>query len=361
MSFAPIRTILAVCMSGALGVFAAQAQELSKAEQIYADLAKLPKAERAKEIEAGARREGTISIVQTLREDLGNGQIQLFANRYPFLKVDWTASLGSADGAQRLYSEEVAGRHLTDAINVAIVDMSDLLLKNMIARYPTPERDRIYPKFRDLFEPEGRFTLTFWDVNGMVYNTNLVPPDRVPKQWMDLCDPFFKGNFSFDPVLARQVAGFYTLMGDKTLEFFRCLGRNKPIVQRGFSQRFALMAAGDHMIEADSYLYQAYAEKKKNPQSPVAIVPTGTSPPLASFGGVGINRQTQHPYATALFVDWMVSDESQNYLAANLRGPVAAKHPYLTDDSKFVVMPDLPKNIIDPLVDEWRRNIEGTK
>jgi iron(III) transport system substrate-binding protein len=349
--------LLLFCLFCSAGVAGAKAQTLSKAEQIYADLSNLPPADRLKKIEDGARQEGRITIVQTLRDELGNGQIRLFQQAYPFLKVDWTASLGSADGAERLYDEETAGRHLTDAVNVAVSDLTELLAHNMLARYQTPESERVLPQYRSAADPEGRYTLSFFDLNGMAYNTNLVPPDKAPKQWMDLCDPFFKGNISFDPVLARQVAGFYEMFGDRTVDFFRCLGANKPIVQRGFSQRFTLMMAGDHMVVGDAYTYQAVLEKRKRPDAPIAFVTT--APFLAGFGAVAINRDTDHPYASALFVDWMLSDAAQDYLSKQLRGPVTLKHPYMPDGAKFVVMPNLPKAQIDPLVAEWRHDIEG--
>jgi ABC-type Fe3+ transport system substrate-binding protein len=111
------------------------------------------------------------------------------------------------------------------------------------------------------------------------------------------------------------------------------------------------------MVVGDAYVYHQVAAKRKNAEAPAAVVET--APFLAAFGGIGMNRQTEHPYATALFVDWILSDESQSYLAAQLRGPVTLKHPYLKDDAQFVIMPNLPKETIDPLVAEWRRDIEG--
>lgn len=233
---------LASLLSGS--VFA-QSPGLSPAEQIYAQLAKLPPAERTAQIEAGARKEGNISIIQTVRNNIGIGQIDMFQKRYPFLKLDVTNSLGSPEGAERLYTEESAGRHLTDTINVTIFDMSELLKDNMLARFPTPETARILPKYRDTIDNQNRYAPANWSERGMVYNTNLVLPDKAPKKWMDLCDPFFKGNFSFDPVQERLVAGFYALFGAQTADFIRCLGANKPIVQRGIQERFTLMMAGD--------------------------------------------------------------------------------------------------------------------
>lgn len=117
------------------------------------------------------------------------------------------------------------------------------------------------------------------------------------------------------------------------------------------------MMAGDHMVVGDAYIYQAVLEKRKRPDAPIAFV--RTAPFLAGFGAVAINRETEHPYASALFTDWMLSDAAQAYLAQQLRGPVTLKHPYMPDDAKFVVMPNLPKEQIDPLVAEWRHDIEG--
>ena len=77
--------------------------------------------------------------------------------------------------------------------------------------------------------------------------------------------------------------------------------------------------------------------------TPAAIVTT--APVLGGFGAIGINRNTEHPYATALFVDWMLSDEAQQYLSDQLRGPVTLKHPYLPDDVQIANMPELPKAI----------------
>ena len=111
--------------------FAAEPADLSPAEKIYADLANLPADERKAQIEAGARKEGAINIIQTLRDALGNGQIELFQKRYPFLKVDWTASLGSPEATERLYAEETAGRHLTDAVNVAILDFARIATEQL--------------------------------------------------------------------------------------------------------------------------------------------------------------------------------------------------------------------------------------
>src|SRR5690242_19599042 len=56
-------------------------------EPIYADLAKLPAAERQKRIEDGARREGKLTLIHTMRGTLSVDHVALFKKRFPFLTV----------------------------------------------------------------------------------------------------------------------------------------------------------------------------------------------------------------------------------------------------------------------------------
>jgi len=45
----------------------------SAVEKLYADLAKLPTPEREKRLEEGARKEGALALVKTIRGKLGRG------------------------------------------------------------------------------------------------------------------------------------------------------------------------------------------------------------------------------------------------------------------------------------------------
>src|SRR5712671_7627443 len=107
------------------------------ADAIYADLAKLTAAERQKRIEDGARREGRLVLIHTMRGNLSVDHVNLFRKRYPFLRAELEGDIGSQDATERLYAEETAGRHLTDVINIALPDVTTLVARNMVARYPT--------------------------------------------------------------------------------------------------------------------------------------------------------------------------------------------------------------------------------
>ena len=130
---------------------------LSSVEKIYAELARLPKDERAKRIEDGARKEGKLILIHTLRGALGAGHVDLFRKHYPFLALDVAGEIGSQDAAERLLTEETMGRHLTDVIVTAVMDFAELYRRNFAARYPTPAVDAILPPYRAFIDPENKW------------------------------------------------------------------------------------------------------------------------------------------------------------------------------------------------------------
>ncbi|MDH3242686.1 MAG: ABC transporter substrate-binding protein, partial [Alphaproteobacteria bacterium] len=198
-----------LALSAALGA-PASAQELTKAEKIFAELAKMPAAEREKRIIEGAKKEGEINLIRSLRGKLGKGRIDLFRKRYPWLKVN-ESELGSQDAAYRMVAEETAGRHLTDVVSIAAADMQELLNKKIAARYPTPATKKVLPQYKEFLDKDNRWAAWALNEHGIVYNTNLVK--NPPKTYMELCDPRFKGKISFEPSETRFLSAMYNVMG----------------------------------------------------------------------------------------------------------------------------------------------------
>jgi iron(III) transport system substrate-binding protein len=362
MAVARLMAMVATAASLAIpaGARAQSAPPPSAAEKIYAELAALPNPERSRRIEQGARQEGKLVLVHTLRGALGAGHVELFRRRYPFLALDVASEVGSQDAAERLLAEETAGRHLTDAIVTAVMDLDELIRRNQVARYPTPAVDAILPRYRAFIDLQNRWIPWFWSEHGMSYNTSLVPPAQAPRHWSDLCNPFFRGSVSFDPAENRFLSGLNSMLGEAgTLRLLDCIGANDPIVQRGHTQRMELMLAGDHMVQGDNYLYQGVAMQRKNPAAPYAIV--YSAPILATNDVAAINRNAPNPHAAALFADWTLSPESQAYLAAQLRGPVTLPHPYLPDNVELIDNIDPPPDVMERLLAGWYRYVEKKK
>lgn len=328
-------------------------------EQLYAELAKLPAKDRQKRLEEGARKEGKLEFIHTFRGRQARGHLRLFEKHYPFLTVDMV-DMGSQDAAERLIAEETAKRHLTDVLSVGVPDLPVIIKQNLIARYPTPATKRIFKQYKGFLDPENRWLPWYWSEHTISYNSNLISADKAPKSWEDLCNPAYKGQVSFDPAETRFLAGLYVMMGEEKLKnWLKCIGENNPIIQRGHEQRMQLMLAGDHAIQGDNYLFDGEKAKQKDPKAPFAIV--YTAPILAFAGAMIINKNTPHPYGSALLADWMLSDESQAYVAQEFRGPVARKHPFLPDSVRVIPYGYLSDDIVNRLHDYWNQYIGRKK
>jgi iron(III) transport system substrate-binding protein len=332
-------------------VAAVPAAAQTDVERLYQDLAKLPAVDRQAKLEAGARQEGKLTFIHTLRGKLGRDHIALFERRYPFITVD-QGDNGSQEAAEQFVEEERAGRHFTDALSLAIPDLDQLLALKLLASYPTAATSAIFPRFQEFLDPQNRWTPYYWSDFGITYNTNLISAADAPKTWDDLCNPAFRGQVSFDGPNVRFLVGIYKMMGDNKIKsWLQCIGRNKPIIQLGTMQRFELMMAGDHAIQGQNFLYYCPLRKSQNPAAPCAIVLT--TPVLGFPGAIVINKYATHPYAAALLADWVLSKESQQYLARGFRGPLALQHPYLPDDVKLVLYGLVSNDIVDKVLRYW--------
>lgn len=325
----------------------------SAVEKLYAELANLSPEERQDRLEAGARKEGRVALV-TMGNELGRQHTALFQKRYPFLRIE-PAGMGSQDKAEQFIAEETAGRHLTDAMSVAVPVLADIVRLRLIAEYPTPMTKRILPQYHGFLDPKNRWLPWYVSEHGISYNSDLVKPEDAPKSWDDLCNPKYKSMMSFEPTETRFLLAIKALMGEERMKsWLACIGQNNPIFQRGHEARVRLMMAGDHAIQGENLLY-AGTELKRKQNAPFEAVYSAEV--LVDAVAIVINRQAPNPYAAALYADWNLSDESQNLITAALRGGVAVKHPFFPDDVKLVTFGYEDQATVDRLHDYWAKYV----
>jgi iron(III) transport system substrate-binding protein len=320
----------------AMGIAApAQAQNLSANEKLFAELAKLPAEERKARLIAGAKKEGKLEMIHSLRRKLGRDHIKGFTKMYPFIEVK-NSDMGSQDAAERLVAEETAGRHLTDVVSIGVPDATILIEQDRIAQYPTPVIKNVFPKYKGFIDPKNRWVPYYWSEYGMSYNTNLIKAEEAPKTWF--------------------LVGLYEMMGEKkATEWIECIGKNDPIIQRGHTARLKLMLRGDHAIQGGNYFYLGTRMAKTNPKVPFrAIYSAGA---LGYAGAIVINKNAPHPHAAALWADYTLTETSQKVLRKAWRGTVAIKHAFFPEDAKLVTYNYLDSKIVNRLHDVWGKNV----
>ncbi len=335
---------------------ASAAQQLTAVEKLYAELAQMPAAERSKRILEGAHKEGKFIFLNTTSGKKGAKHMSLFNKRYP--KVDGRRGELSPEAAgSQLVAEATAGRWISDGVSLALSDMGNVLKKNIAARNPTPVIKKVLPEYKGALDPENRWVPWRISEQGLSYNPKVLAQLKLtpPKTYMDLCDPQYKGQIAMDTAATRVLSGLRAILGEEGLrKFLECLGKNEPIIMRGQTSRIILMLAGDHAIQGANSLYVGIRENKKNPKkAPFKAV--FTAPVMIYPTGLIISANAPHPYASALFVDWALSDEAQQLVTGWGRGNVTEKHPFFPPEAQLVVFSLLPEETRDRLHGYWNK------
>lgn len=272
------------------------------AEELLARLNKLPPAQRQQEILEKARQEGEVMVYATFTES--KSLANAFRKRYPFVTVN-VRRLGGGKMLDITLTEFRAGRHLVDAFIGGSTSARPLIDAGVIGHYDSPERAFYDPDFKD---EKGYWTAFFSRHLVFAFNTTLVPPQRLPKSYFDLLDPYWKGKFAIDDHPGNWLAGMIKAYGKaKAAELLQGLAGQNPKIIRGRTLKAQLMAAGEFHAAVDQTEEGIIEMKKKG--APVDYLLLENAPVLTN--PVLLAKDAPHRYAGALFVDFLLSKEGQ--------------------------------------------------
>ena len=285
-----------------------------------------------------ARAEGGVVFYSSSSVTEMKPLVDAFAIKYPFIKTDFYRSAGETL-QNRILTEDRAGGSRFDVLQANPPEFEDLVRRRIIGRYESPER-KAYSSINK--DREGYWTNLHSSYYVLGYNPKMVPAGSVPRNWQDLLEQRWNGNFAMDPEDYRWYGTMLEYFGeDAGKKLMRGLAKQNPIFRKGHSLITELLAAGDFPI-ALVYAHRVEAMKKKG--APIEWIST-TKPIVAEMRIVGISAKTKRPNSAKLFLDFMLSREGQQILRSF--GRVVARHdleplvPAL-DPNKLALYPALP-------------------
>ena len=158
----------------------------------------------------GAKREGEIVYYASMNLSEANAVINEFEKRYPFVKVKLHRT-GSEKLLTRVLTEARAKRNFADVIQTVEFSMHIFSRGGILARY-VPQANSFYPKE---FKEDGFWTTVYYNAYVTGYNTNLVAPSLLPKDYDDLLDPRWKNKLMIEGTKADWFAGMLQIMGQE--------------------------------------------------------------------------------------------------------------------------------------------------
>jgi ABC-type Fe3+ transport system substrate-binding protein len=264
----------------------------------------------------GARTEGTLSLVWSDSSYGGVDGIQRIMDnlnrRYSLdLKVNFTPGPSMPEMGVRAAQELAAGRPASSDVYLGREANVKALLENQVL---TPlDWPSLSPNIKpEMMAPDNVAVEVAVTLAGLTYNTNLVPPAKVPQTSADLLLPEWKGKIAGTPY-----ATFFDILGspqlwgpERTIAYTRQFAANVGgLLRCGESER---IISGEFSILAfDCGGMDARVWARKG--APVGHAIASDAAALLYYY-VGVPKNATHPNAATLFILESLTREGQDIL-----------------------------------------------
>jgi iron(III) transport system substrate-binding protein len=281
-------------------------------DEALKSLRALTPAQRKTVIEENARKEGQVVWYTSMSLTDFPKIVAAFEKTAPSVKVK-ANRLSQSTIMTKIDTEARAGLFAADVVGSAPVEMWELKQKGHSAAYLSPEL-KAFPV--GSYDPQG-----FWssfEVTPIVlaFNTKLVPADEVPRNYQDLLQPKWKGKMN----MGSDEYAWYSVMLDgmgkaKGLEYMKALAKQQLHIPGSSSiMRLQLMLAGESAIALAARGRRATEYKEKGAPIDYRLFDPYPAEPSA----LALMRRSSHPYASILFIDWLLSEEAQSLMAQQI-------------------------------------------
>ncbi len=283
---------------------------------------------REKIIEA-ARTEKTLVVYGPMDAPDVTGIIwPRFKQQYPWAELQYTEGFGPL--MARFVQESKSGVPTADVVTQSLASLLlEPIGKGETVPFPDNRYKDLYPK--EVLDPQGRYYIIFGLSCVAGYNTNKVKAADLPKTWMDMIDPKWKGRIvfnnppslvAFGQCLAEMSAHMDAATYDR---FLKGLAANNPRITESATHAYQTIVSGEKDIGI-VYLNDIIVQPPGTPVKHVWLNPTPFTPI-----GIVIAKNAKHPNLARLFLEWMTSAEGQAAIGATGRVPILAGVPSPVD------------------------------
>jgi iron(III) transport system substrate-binding protein len=327
----------------------AAAQE--SAGQVLATLNKLPAEKRQQVLAEKAKTEGEVTFYSSLQSAQLEPYAKAFTKRFPFVKVNTYRMSGGAQ-INKIQTEYRARRYVVDVVNGGAEQAASIKAIGALDAYHSPQRGFFPAEFKD---NDGYFTSFYITPMVLGYNSNLVKRNEAPKVYEDLLNPRWKGGMFLDDEAFEWFAVLLKHYGrEKGLQYMKRLAQQDLSMQRGRTGQTQLLVAGERPIGI--YLSGHTVLDLKDKGAPVGWV--ALDPYFSQANMLMLARHAPHPYASALFIDWGLSEEGQAMITTFgrvvARNGVKQRFPELMEKRSSLVDTDMIGPILSQTSKEFR-------
>ena len=289
------------------------------------EIALYNKPDRQKILTDGAKKEGKVSWYSSLIVDQVVRPVkEAFEKEYPFIQVEFFRA-SSERLVQRMFTEYQGKKYEVDFID-GTVSAPMIRRANYLQRFYSPYLAQ-YPA--ELKDAQGFWATTNVYFFALGYNTRMVKLNELPKSYEDLLNPRWKNQMMWSTSRGSGgplfVGNVLQSMGSEAGKAYlqRLKGQNIAKTTASNRQLLDLVIAGEYPLGLHIFNHHAFISK-------TAGAPTdwyALEPATATLNTIALASHAPHPYASMLFLDYVLSEKGQkvfqasNYLPAHPQVP----------------------------------------
>ncbi|KAH5488658.1 hypothetical protein HBI52_233010 [Parastagonospora nodorum] len=237
--------------------------------------------------------------------------VAAFNAQFPDIKIDQTTGFSKYLDAQIDRAYAVGKQFVDVAILQTVQDYTRWNSQARLLKYKPPTFGDISNELKDL---EGAYIpVSIYQFGPFYYDSAKVPVDRIPKTYLDVLDPYWKGKMALvypnddDGVLHL----FSLIIGRYGFQWLERLKEQDVQWVRGANA--AATAIVDGIKNGNSSRLLTFTALSFSPEAPTFQVRQPEAPEqFMSWGQLlGIFSSTKAPESAKLFASWMVSKEWQ--------------------------------------------------
>lgn len=278
------------------------AQKPRSIEEAMASLKGLSPEKRLARIVEEAKKERRVVWYTPVSPTLIKEIVASFNRRYPFVEIKYYRAK-ARDVTERFLTEARAGIYVADLIRTSAALMAPLSQAGLIGEYQSPAQEEIPKEYRGKL-----WTGMDLSPRALGWNTKLVVSSQVPARWDDFLRARWRGKIMMDAQSDEEIITLMVVWGKKRArEYFEKLGTQDIIFRRGRTLMTQLLAAGEAPLAVTVLPNEVEALRAKG--APIDWAPLDHIP--AHVGFISMAKYPPHPYAAALFYDFLLSEEGQ--------------------------------------------------
>jgi iron(III) transport system substrate-binding protein len=262
---------------------------------------------------ADAKQEGKVVLYVSAQLPLAQAISRAFEKKHPFLKVEITRTSGE-NLLNRINTEKLAGKLAFDVVYGATVPLMPTL--GVVKPYLSSEAKAYPAKFR---EPKDFWAGVSANYYVIGYNRKLVAKNDAPREWKDLLQPRWKGQFAMDPEEFSWFGAMEAYLGEEeNKKLMTALARQDIQWRKNHTTLAQFLAAGEYPA---ALVYAHSIEEMKTKGAAVDWVRT-TAPIVLDIQAVALSAQPPHPNAAKLYIDFLLSSEAQTIIYQDRKIPI---------------------------------------